>query len=364
MRAILGKVLSLAVSVVVPLLGQGCTDGTTVLTGVSYAINRPSDNSVRYVTETSISGNYRYYWNTYITSWMYKNGSQLDSKPLTSSTSTGATVTHTYNRMLSVDGPATYSGTGYHQAYTPFCLYWQTITQQNGYTYGSPLTVARPTVAMDHPIWHLGGQGSFGTYQTSGVLTASASGATGVPSWTVVSGSQKLQLSCSNCTQTYANALQPSSGCSYDVVVKVSYGGFESVPFYVLIDRPYRLEYVNGNNDSSDSPSGNGYLSTVSYALKGMCGSFLTDMRGGEAFPSSGYGFQDQANNWPPGDPAYGLTNPSDVWTDSMSLTNCMWTLNQCYPDNANPQYPRLSNSIRRVPQEWWMGGKRTSKPS
>lgn len=341
------------------LLAQGCTDGTTYISGVSYAISRPSDNTVRYITETSITGNYRYYWRSYITSWMYRNGLQISNQPESTPTNLGEVATHTYNMALSSYGPGTYAGTGYHRAYTPYCLYWYTFPPgpggQNGYTSAPQLTISRPTVSMDHPIWYLGGQGGFGSYQTAGVLTAAGNGATSTPSWVIVFGSQKIQLSCSTCLQAYVTALQASNGCSYDVIVRASFGGFQSDDFYIFIDRPHRFDYVNGNNTSFDSPYGNGFQSTVSYALKGMCGAFLTDMRGGEWFPNTGYGVQDQANNWPPGNPAT-LTNPSAVWTDTMRLTNCTWVQNQCYPDGMNPQNPRLTNSIRRVDQHWWMG--------
>lgn len=104
-----------------------------------------------------------------------------------------------------------------------------------GYTYGPALAVERPTVTMDHPIWYLGGVGGFGSYQITGVLTANANGATETPVWTVTTGGTKVNLGCTNCTWTYITALAASSGCTYDVTLQASVGGFPSDIFFIYI---------------------------------------------------------------------------------------------------------------------------------
>jgi hypothetical protein len=112
------------------------------------------------------------------------------------------------------------------------CAYWEpefyTGTQNNPAGY---ITILRPTVAMDHPIWYLGGVGGFGTYQVTGVLTANQNGATDTPAWTVTAGGTKVSLTCTNCMWTYITALAASSGCTYDVLVQASVGGFPSDTF-------------------------------------------------------------------------------------------------------------------------------------
>ena len=122
-------------------------------------------------------------------------------------------------------------------------------------------------------------------------------------------------------------------------------------------NRPWRWEYVNGNDTAHDYADGQGFSSTVSYALKGLCGEFLTDMNGNEYFPLGGTGYSppDYANNWPTGIPKGG-SNPSAVWTDTIGLKDCIFGVNGCYPDSYPPQNPQLTSSIRRVPQYWFMG--------
>jgi hypothetical protein len=88
----------------------------------------------------------------------------------------------------------------------------------------------------------------------------------------------------------------------------------------------------------------------MSYALKGLCGEFLTDMDGNEYFPQGGTGLYppDYANNWPAGVPK-GISNPSAVWMDKVGIKDCIFAANGCYPDSQTPRSPRLTTCAQRT---------------
>ena len=202
--------------------------------GSSHPVSRLNGNAVRAYSETYLTGSYAGYWYSAVSSWMYRNSVQIGSYAEAQAATPATAISQTYTPSLSVYGPGSYQQKAYHRAYSPYCG-WVAITQNGGYTYGPALAVERPTVTMDHPIWYLGGVGGFGSYQITGVLTANANGATETPVWTVTTGGTKVNLGCTNFTWTYITALAASSGCTYDVTLQASVGGFPSDIFFIYI---------------------------------------------------------------------------------------------------------------------------------
>jgi hypothetical protein len=179
-----------------------------------------------------------------------------------------------------------------------------------------------PTISGANAFWFLGagvlydGAGCTtippgACYYAQSALTSNPNGAPGSPTWTVqtVPGGGSVSLSCYNCSNPVATATAPSNGCVYDVTLYVSYGGYQSAPFNVVIATPTTTTLVAGY--PTDSALGfSGYVSRTAWNLTDSCGSSDAGLDGNEVF---GTFVSDYAgNNW--GHP----TATSEYWSTSL----------------------------------------------
>lgn len=260
------------------LSGQ-CADSTDWVYGYAGA-SRLNGNAVRLYSDTALTGNHRYWWISYIQTWFYFNQTLAGSQPLATSGVYGGTSWQSYTPTLESYGPGTYAITGFHAAYTPYCDIWEPPYSNgwSGYTSDS-MSVSRPgrpDYAPGYPraLWYLGTQIlSDGQYPAQTTFTpGAANGAPETPTYVIAAGDDKLKLSCWTCNNPIATATGASGGCQmYDVVVKTSYNGFLSEPFWLFINRPWNLAADGAWVRSVDEY--NGYRTFISYTTSSLCSS-------------------------------------------------------------------------------------------
>ncbi len=208
-----------------------------------------------------------------------------------------------------------------------------------------------PTISGIHSWWWLGagilydGAGCStnppgACYWAEEPLTASPNGAPGTPTWTVQTnpGGGAVTLNCYTCTSVVATASAPSSSCSADVTVYVSYGGYQSAAFTILINSP---AYATQTQDPTNAASGSGYLTTYMWGITDTCGNEDPGMDGNESFGN----FTDDyaeisgiANNWPWSSLVPGhLYDTGWTWADRIGAVSSDGSY---IPDPTNPQTP------------------------
>jgi hypothetical protein len=142
-------------------------------------------------------------------------------------------------------------------------------------------------------------------YYAQSQLTADPNGAPGTPSWSIVQpGAGQISLSCYTCTNPIATALAPSSGCSSDIQVTVSYGSYTSAPFNITIVVPNSTVLQSTYPQHSawnPAPGYNGYQSLYVWAILDSCSNQDGGIDANEALGSFS---KDQSNTtWVPGSP-------------------------------------------------------------
>ena len=296
--------------------------------------------------ESTVYGNYRYSWQLYLSSTFYLNGSTLASNT-NDTASPGITVDRWYEQTLQATGPGTYSLANYHNAWNVSCSYWDTQT----YT-ADQIVIQRPTRPDYYPganpyLFYLGGVSVDGQYASQTVLTpGNANGAPESPTWVISSGSDKLSLSCTNCQNPNATAINNSSGCqTYDVVLQTSYNGFLSDPFYIFVNTPWNLvagtDPVGGGWVYSVA-AGNGYETHINYNTSGLCATDppLSNYDVNEAFGAFVPDYSGE--NWPNGTAGH-LYVPGTDWADKLSISEGAYGDSEycggvlCTPPFTNP---------------------------
>jgi hypothetical protein len=123
----------------------------------------------------------------------------------------------------------------------------------------------------------------------------------------------------------------------YDVTVKTSYGGFESVPLFVALIRPSAFTLQPGY--PADSSVTGGFLSTYKWALTDTCGNLDSGLDGNEQFGewTDDYWVSTGTHNdW--GTPTAGyLYNPGNLWNDYVSETGAATPVSQNPPTPPAP---------------------------
>lgn len=279
--------------------------------GWSHPAVRLDGNTVRAYTETTISGGHDYwfdnspYWDPYIQSWMYRDGSQIGSNAAYTTGFGHATATQTYTPTLQTYGPGAYQVTGKHWMYAASCgVRWAGGTEQQSQTWGESLTVQRPTrpdyasfPGNTRYVTFLGNGISYsGNYSAQTVLVSgNPNGATETPQWVFKWGSGFGSLNCTSCTQPLFTAQRKGSYCgSYDVVLVTTYNGFESDPFYMFINGPQnsimaRDPLTNELWNETPETWGNGWSVRFNYNTLSMC---ALDA------PMAGYDMNEQFESW------------------------------------------------------------------
>lgn len=143
---------------------------------------------------------------------------------------------------------------------------------------------ATPTISGVSVLWWLGtginGDGgvcsgySTPCYYAVSQLTSNPNGAPGNPSRTIVQNyNGKISLSCNNCANPVATAQSVSDGCSFDIQVYVSYGGYSSAPFNMSVVAPSYTNLQSGYPQTN--PWYQGYLTQYVWGVVDSCGGYI-----------------------------------------------------------------------------------------
>jgi hypothetical protein len=346
--------VTLSISV---LYSQQCVDASTTFTSVTTA-TRTNGNQVQLLNTTTIGGDYANKWQPEDTILWYFNGaSEASSEKL--DPSTGGPWSDSFSPTLQTYGPGTYSITAQNDAWSTNCgpggtgiLLSTFCAKYGGCSFTLPkqtnasITIQRPGrpdyyPGANHYLYYLGGVAADYGYSAQTAFTpGQANGAPeNPPSWVVsyqeppFSGS--LSLSCTNCVNPNVTATNYSLGCDvYDVVVKTSYNGFLSDPFWIFINSPWGTTKANdpvGGTWNYTTALGNGWQSLINYTTQDMCGLTL-----------SGYDMNEWFGSWNPDYPGTLWTPPAPApwvvsftqWNDKM---NFQCPAGNCVPMPVNP---------------------------
>ena len=208
------------------------------------------------------------------------------------------------------------------------------------------LLVQRPTISGVDTIWWLGGGSdpSNGYYNTS-ALTSDPKGAPEVPIWSVPFGGGKMSLSCSICTSNTATSQAPSSGCQYDITIKVSVGGLNSENFLMSVNQPSYLESLGPPVDAGWNAAG--FKSTIPYRIRDHCNNPLSSIAVNEQF---GPFVNDTSNNWPKPTPS----NTSGFSGPGFSDVIGIW--GSYTPQPLVPQSPLTTTKVDHATQTFRVG--------
>ena len=162
-----------------------------------------------------------------------------------------------------------------------------------------------PTISGVNAVWWLGtgiiGDGGLcsgkttACYYAKSQLMSNPNGAPGSPSWTVVqNGEGKISLSCYNCANPVATAQSVSTACSYDIQLKVSYGGYSSASFGMTVAAPQSTT-PQANYPYTDSVY-QGFYTYFLWGVTSSCGGYI--LGGIDANETFGTFSNPTTNNW------------------------------------------------------------------
>ena len=368
----------------VPSAHCQCADATTTLHGYSTAI-RLNGNAVRLMGATYLTGDYYNWWNGEANISFYFNSVYESTTGWLMSNALGTEFDSWYTPTLQTYGPGIYLLSTGHDAYTPYCaMSLSQYCNQYGCTLmppwntGASISVQRPGApnyapGVGHTVFYLGaGVTSDGQYSdNTALLAGNPNGAPETPQWVFVAGSNFGNLSCTNCQEPVFTATKIGTGClSYDVVLKTSYNGFLSDPFWQWTNGPYRniptgTSSTNYDPDDPNHTPTNGYYTLVGYQTQGLC-SFdapLNQYDVNEQFGSDAP--QYPGENWPV---AYqsgqggALYVSTSNWADKIGISTgapgtpeyCGSVL--CVPQFSNPGVGQQT-LVDYIPQSWFVGG-------
>lgn len=125
------------------------------------------------------------------------------------------------------------------------------------------------------------------------MLSANGNGATEAPQWRFEWGSNYGTLTCANCANPYFRATAPGDRCgAYNVVIRASFGGFDSDAFYIDIQSPNLM--AQSKTEYWQPPAG-GWGTDIHYKLFDTCGRQMTRVEANEVFTSCQ---QHNGSNW------------------------------------------------------------------
>jgi hypothetical protein len=334
----------------------------------AVGVIRIGNNSVRLYADTWIDPNW--YWRGY---WLPRtrarpqyNTVYLDVQRTFLATSWDQHASLEWNYMLSQTGVGTYSISATHWANSGYCESFPG-TVILSYDDSDTQTILRPArpdySSAGGPVFFLGLGIPYDGVRTAStaLVPGNANGATGTPQWSInVEGSTFGTLSCTNCSQPVFTATRKSTGCeTYDVVIKTSYGGLESDPFYVFINAPHNTEAALDSEGQLWNYTYNysdGYESRINYKVNSLC-ALDGPMSAYSVSESFGTWENDYpgGNNWVPG-PAGGGPVPGDQWADVINFYSANCSFQPCVPLPQNPG-PDFT-PVHHVLQTWFVGSQ------
>jgi hypothetical protein len=354
-----GAVLLLLVWVLAAHAQNPCSLETAYAYGSSPPPIRTDSNHVKTYGQTWVTGDVYLVWTPWEEAWQQLNGSNITTG-YTSNNNPGSTAQSNWSNILNSSGPGSYRDYSYHWVVpASSCTGW--VTDYLGYTTGNTLTITRPTISGVNAFWWLGnGILSDQGYHAQSALTGNANGASGSAYWSVqtVSGGGSVSISCSVCTSNTATSTAASKGCTEDVTIYASYGGFNSDPFKVMITAPSTLTPVSGS--PKDQANGDGFKSTYQWGLTDNCNQRDYGLDGNEVLGSwvdDYYNSTGRHNNWRKPTP-WKSFNSDYIWQDDIGISNCG---GGCSPQWSNPK-PTLSTvKVMSAPFSFYIGTQTSS---
>ena len=245
---------------------------------------------------------------------------------------------------------------------------WQLSPGNNAIS--NPVSVTRPTITTNGILgaWWFGAIGkddaSNGYFSSAPIY--------GTPNWngtltySITQGADKIQLTCTNCNNTVAQAKAASASCALDITVTASAQGFlAAAPVRLIVNRPAgrypQPTYYNG------ASANHGYWSKDHFTFTDLCALSMSSVAHHERFPGTFTSY------WPGGAGAYWTTAPqADGWTQ---YTVDQWVTHDdivvgCDDPNCNPTtvsppaFTFLRSNISamdparvaRIVQMWYVG--------
>lgn len=334
-----------ASAVVLVVWGAGqaygqCTDSTTTL-WYQTTVVRLNGNAVRLNGNSHMTGDYYNWWYPAVNVSFYFNSTFQGNSGWKRSINLGGTVDWGFTPTLQTYGPGQYYQSSAHDAFTPYCTYngqnsFSAMCGTLGCIYPPPwnswayINILRPTrpdyAPAGHPVFYLGPGISYdGTYSNNTSLIAgNPNGAPETPQWVFAAGSQFGTLNCTTCNQPLFTATKRSASClDYSVVLKTSYNGFLSDPFYMFINGPNNTEastcpFWTPSTWNLTYPYSIGWVSLIYYTTDTLCAldGPMTNYDLNETF---GAWYPDYTGEqWTPAAPEPGTAGSNGKWVDMM----------------------------------------------
>lgn len=205
----------------------------------------------------------------------------------------------------------------------------------------SSVAFAQPTISGVNAFWWLGpGILSDGGYYAQAAWTANPNGATGTPTWYIITegGGGSVSLSCYTCASTVATSTSPSDGCAYDVTVYVTYpDGSMSSDFYVAIVTPTTTTLQAGYPSDGSWYGSYGYISTYDWQITDSCGYPDSGLDANEVF--GGWYVTYSGTNW-----TYPTAGAAHL--DTSYIYDEIGATYQSVPPSMDPQSPLSGEEV------------------
>ncbi len=242
------------------------------------------------------------------------------------------------------------------------------------------LPISRPTITTTINNVPILGVWWFGAVGKDDVPNGYYSSATilGTPNWngtltySITQGTDKMQLTCTNCNNTVAQAKAPSGGCGQDITITANAQGFSAAaPVRLMVNRP-ASRYPQATYKNFAAPGG--YWSQDYFTFTDLCSLSMSSVAHHETFPGGIKSY------WPGGAGSFWQTPPMAFgWT---AYRDTQWTtwddiVATCPDTNCNPQsvipsgvtnlraeIPALSQKRIVALQQMWLVGDSTAGSS
>ena len=265
-----------------------CTDSSTWIYEYSSA-TRLNGNLLKLDGESQVFGNYRYYWQLYLDSAFYFNNTFVTGNN-SDTASPGVTVDRWNEPTLQTYGAGTYALSNNHNAFNVHCSYWDST-----YYTSVQIQIQRPVLQRTVIPFFLGvGVVQSNDYSSQTTMSvANSNRAPETPQWSIVSPGSYGNLSCLTCVASVFTATAPPTACgAYNVIIKASFNGFLSDPFWIDIQTPNLLGYVRTDQYQ---PAGGGWESHVFSKVVDGCRFQMTNITINEVFIAWS---QNNGSNW------------------------------------------------------------------